>query len=61
MSIKAVAVDEENTKHLIIGLNRDEINSLVDGDVFTLPRGTAITLTENSDLVLLFGENGRGS
>jgi len=56
MAIKAVAVDDENTQHLIIGLNRDNVNFLLDGDVFTLPHGIAITLTENSDIVLLFAE-----
>jgi hypothetical protein len=56
MAIKAVAVDDENTQHLIIGLNRDDVNSLLDGDVFTLPHGIAVTLTENSDVVLLFAE-----
>ena len=56
MAIKAVAVDDENTQHLIIGLNRDDVNSLLNGDVFTLPHGIAVTLTENSDVVLLFAE-----
>ena len=56
MAIKVVAVDDENTQHLIIGLNRDNIDSLLNGDVFTLPHGIAITLTENSDIVLLFAE-----
>jgi hypothetical protein len=56
MAIKAVAVDDENTQHLIIGLNRDNVNDLLDGDVFTLPRGMAVTLTEKSDIVLLFAE-----
>jgi hypothetical protein len=28
-------------QHLIIGLNRDNINSLLDGDVFRLPKGIA--------------------
>ena len=56
MAIKAVAVDDENTQHLIIGLNRDNVDSLLDGDVFTLPHGIAVTLTENSDIVLLFAE-----
>ena len=56
MAIKAVAVDDENTQHLIIGLNWDDVNSLLDGDVFTLPHGIAVTLTENSDVVLLFAE-----
>ena len=56
MAIKVVAVDGENTQHLIIGLNRNNVNDLLDGDVFTLPHGIAITLTENSDIVLLFAE-----
>jgi hypothetical protein len=56
MAIKAVALDDQNTEHLIIGLNRDNVNSLLDGDVFTLPHGVAITLTEKSDIVLLFAE-----
>ena len=56
MAIKAVAVDDENTHHLIIGLSRDNINSLLNGDVFTLPQGIAFTLSERSDIVLLFAE-----
>ena len=56
MAIKAVAVDDENTQHLIIGLNRGNVNDLLDGDVFTLPGGIAISLTEKSDIVLLFAE-----
>jgi len=56
MAIKAVAVDDENTQHLIIGLNRDNVNSLLDGDVFTLPQGVAFTLTEDSEIVLIFAE-----
>ena len=57
MAIKAVAVDDENTEHLIIGLNRENIESLLRGDVFTLPRGVVPTLVENrSDIVLLFAE-----
>ena len=56
MAIKAVAVDDENTQHLIIGLNRDNIDSLLNGDVFTLPHGIPMSLTENSDIVLLFAE-----
>jgi hypothetical protein len=56
MAIKAVAVDDQNTEHLIIGLNRDNVNSLLEGDVFTLPHGVAISLTEKSDIVLLFAE-----
>jgi hypothetical protein len=56
VAIKAVAVDDENTQHLMIGLNRDNITSLLDGDVFTLPGGVAIAITDESDIVLLFAE-----
>jgi hypothetical protein len=56
MAIKAVAVDDENTEHLIIGLNRDNVDSLLDGTVFTLPHGMAFTLSEKSEIVLLFAE-----
>jgi hypothetical protein len=56
MSIKAIAVDDENTQHLIIGLNRGEVNSLLDGDVVRLPKGIDIALTTNSDIVVLFAE-----
>ena len=56
MAIKAVAVDDQNTEHLIIGLNRENINSLLDGDVFTLPKWVATSITEASDIVLLFAE-----
>jgi len=56
MAIRAVAVDDQNIEHLIIGLNRENVDSLLNGDVVTLPHGVAITLTENSDVVLLFAE-----
>jgi hypothetical protein len=56
MAIKAVAVDDENTEHLVIGINRDEVKSLLDGDIFKLPQGAGISLTEKSDIVLLFAD-----
>ena len=56
MAIKAIAVDDENTHHLVIGLNRDNIESLLRGDVFTLPHGIPVALTKNSYIVLLFAE-----
>ena len=52
MAIKAVAVDDENTQHLIIGLNRNNVNDLLDGDVFTLPQRAAISLTEKATKTL---------
>jgi hypothetical protein len=56
MAVKAIVVDESNTQHLIIGLNRENVESLLRGDVFTLPRGIVPELTEGSDIVLLFAE-----
>jgi hypothetical protein len=56
MAIKAVAVDDANTHRLIIGLNRENIESLLRGDVFTLPHGMPVALSEDSDIVLLFAE-----
>jgi hypothetical protein len=56
MAVKAAAVDDKNMEHLIIGLNRDNANCLLNGEVFTLPHGIPISLTENSDIVLLFAE-----
>ena len=41
MAVKAIVVDDENVQHLIIGLNREDIESLLRGDVFTLPRPRA--------------------
>jgi hypothetical protein len=49
MSITAIAVDETNTQHLIIGLTRAEVNALVRGDVLTLPRILKPELTADSD------------
>ena len=56
MAIKAVAVDTSGTHHLIIGLNRENVNALLDGDVFRLPPGNLSGMSEDSDIVLLFAE-----
>ena len=57
MALKAIVVDEENVQHLIIGLNRENIESLLRGDMFTLPSGLVPVMTANkSDIVLLFAE-----
>jgi len=39
MAVKAIALDDDNVQHLIIGLNRENIDSLLRGDIFKLPRG----------------------
>jgi hypothetical protein len=56
MAVKAILVDDESTQHLAIGLNRESINSLLAGDVFTLPGGVPVSLSADSDVVLLFAE-----
>ena len=56
MAVKAIALDDDNVQHLIIGLNRENIESLLRGDVFRLPRGIVPELTADSDIVLLFAE-----
>ena len=57
MAVKAIVVDDENVQHLIIGLNREDVQSLLKGEVFTLPTGQVPILTEDkSDIVLLFAE-----
>jgi len=48
MAIKAVCVNKEGTQHLIIGLSRENVNTLVDGEVFTLPQGLAASITSKS-------------
>jgi hypothetical protein len=52
-ALRAWFQDEENTIHLVIGLNRDNIASLQRGEVFTLSGGEGYVLSENSDVVLL--------
>ena len=54
MAIRAVGLDDNNVQHLIIGLNRENIESLLRGDVFTL--GVMPGLSADSDIVLLFAE-----
>jgi hypothetical protein len=49
MAIKAIAVDEENVQHLVIGLNRENMESLLRGDVFKLPGGPVPVLTANQE------------
>jgi hypothetical protein len=48
MAIKAVCKDKEGIQHLIIGLSRENLNTLVDGEVLTMPQGLAANITEAS-------------
>lgn len=53
----AVVVDQSTgTQHLILGLNRENVESLLNGDVFTFPPGMLSGLSDESDIVLLFAE-----
>ena len=57
MAVKVIGLDDVNVQHLIIGLNRENIEFLLRGGVFILPSGLVPVLTENkSDIVLLFAE-----
>jgi hypothetical protein len=55
-TMKAALVGDDNTHHLVIGLNRENMNTLLNGDVFTLPPGMLSHLDDDSDVVLLFAE-----
>jgi hypothetical protein len=55
MSIKAIAVDEQDVQHLIVGLSREDVNTILKGDVLVLPPGIP-DLTAASDIVVLFAE-----
>ena len=57
MAVRAIVMDQENVEHLIIGLNREDVEALLRGEVFTLPSGQVPVLTEDrSDIVLVFAE-----
>src|SRR5689334_16273145 len=56
MAVKAVVVDGTNTHHLIIGISRETLDTLLSGEVFVLPPGNLSGLNESSDVVLLFAE-----
>jgi hypothetical protein len=56
MAVKAIAADDAHTQHLIIGLNRENVESILRGDVLTLPRGIMPELSEASDIVVLFAD-----
>jgi hypothetical protein len=55
MAVKATYVDEAQTVHLLIGLNRENIESLLRGEAFTLPPG-AVALSDGSNIVIMFAE-----
>jgi hypothetical protein len=52
MGIRAIALDDKNVQHLIIGLNREDIEGLLRGHMLKL----ATELTEDREIVLMFAE-----
>jgi hypothetical protein len=56
MSITAIALDDVDTQHLIVGLNGADVEAIMRGDVLTLPRILKPELTAESDIVVLFAE-----
>jgi hypothetical protein len=55
MAVKAIGVDDAGTHYLLIGLNRENIDALLRGEVLWLDSG-AVPLNEDSDIVLVFAE-----
>jgi hypothetical protein len=55
MAIKTTRVDDAQTVHLLIGLNRENIDSLLRGETLTLPPG-AVALSDGSEIVIVFAE-----
>lgn len=60
MAIKAVAIDDTGTRHLVIGLNRENMNTLLNGNILILPTGYLAGLTEDGYVVLMFAETEKG-
>jgi hypothetical protein len=56
MAVKATCVDDRKTPHLIIRLNRQNIDSLLRGEMLTLPCGKGIHLSAKSDVAVVFAE-----
>ena len=56
MALKAILIDNEKNPHLLIGLNREDVDSMKRGEVFVLPSGQNVALNEKSDIVLIIEE-----
>ena len=56
MAVKVTCTDDLNTEHLVIGLNLQDIESLLRGERVTLTRGKTVTLGTNSDVAIVFGQ-----
>jgi hypothetical protein len=49
-------INPAHNKHVIIRLNRENVDSLLNGDVFTFPPGLLSGMSEDSEIVLMFAE-----
>lgn len=49
-------MDDSDVHHLIIGLNRENIEAILRGDVCMLPSDFLPNLTHESDVVVIFAE-----
>jgi hypothetical protein len=55
MAVKATCIDDAQIVHLLIGLNRENIDSLLRGETLTLPPG-AVALSDGSEIVIVLAE-----
>jgi hypothetical protein len=54
MPVKATCIDENRTIHVVIALNREDLNRLMAGGCLNFTVGTA--LSTNSQIQIAFGE-----
>jgi hypothetical protein len=54
-SIEAIVQDSEGVQHLIVGLHRENVDSLLRGDLFTLPPGQ-VPVLRKPEATSLFAE-----
>ena len=55
MAITATCIDETQTVHLVIGLNRRNLEALLRGETVTFPAGS-VPLAADADIAVVFGE-----
>jgi len=56
MSVRATCIDDRSVVHLRIGLNRENIETILAGGILTLPRKRGIQLSDESDIDIVFAE-----
>lgn len=54
MGIKAWLQDDDGTPHMLIGLNRQDLESIEAGEVFRLPAGMNVPTTEKTEVVVMY-------